>query len=321
MTEPGSSTRIHPVRDHRPRDEVPLTASSPVRQSSSPVERSSATTAPGVCCSPTVATSARSPSTVTAPAIGAPEVLRPSELPRRELDGGDVTAEVADIGGGLVGRDRGADDVLEGDGRRPYRLSRSGDRSRRGGSRSSPSSPGRAEGDAVEDAVGDAVVAGPRSPNPSANTTTGPSGPDPIAGATDGPRSRGAVKTSEPSSPSKPRTSCGPTTTMVPSSATIGDESPPGHVRIVDRRSRSWRQATSSGAEGPSDRPSCDGPPWNWGHSASATSGMPSTTARVHPARVVERRGTRERWAARKARHPSRSPARGCLRTPAARVG
>ena len=79
----------------------------------------------------------------------------------------------------------------------------------------------------MEDAVGDAVVAGPRSPNPSANTTTGPSGPDPIAGVTDGPRSRGAVKTSEPSSPSKPRTSCGPTTTMVPSSATIGEESPP----------------------------------------------------------------------------------------------
>ena len=139
----------------------------------------------------------------------------------------------------------------------------------------------------------------------------GPSAPSPIAGGIDGPRSRSAEKSSERSAPSKARTSFGPTTTIVPSSATIGAESPPvtSAWSIV---MSSWRHATSRGAEGPSERPPCDGPPWNCGQSASAASGMPNTMTSVSQATVMEWRGAPERWEARKARHPSRSTAAGC---------
>ncbi len=311
-TDPGSRTRIRPSATTGAETSCPRTTSSALRQSSSPVERSRATTFPGVCCSPTVATSARSPSTVTAPAIEAAEILRPANLRRGELDRGDVPAEVTDVG-------RGSSVVI---GVRTMSSSWTGDdhasspvrRSIAPTWASSPSSPAASEGDGDGEggeADGEAVGDGPLSPKPSANTTIGPSAPGPIAGWAESPRSRSTENTSDPSSPSKTKTSLDPTTTIVPSSPTTGDDSPPV-VAASSTSISSLLHATRSGTEGPSERPSCVGPPWNWVHSARAASGMPNTTTSVSQATVKERRDAPERWEARKAGHPSRSFATGC---------
>ena len=150
------------------------------------------------------------------------------------------------------------------------------------------------------DAVADPLDAGPLSPKPSVNTTIGPSGDWPIAGCDDGPRSRSALKICEPSSPSKPKTAVGATTTIVPSAATTGEDSPPVTSAPSSLMS-SLVHATANGADGPSETPLCSPPPWNWTQSASAASGAPRTIATVTEATAIERCDVRERWERRKA--------------------
>ena len=84
-----------------------------------------------------------------------------------------------------------------------------------------------------------------------------------------------------------------------------GDDSPVTASSFSSEMSRCVH-ATANGATGPSVMPSCAASPWNCGHSAHATTGVPITST-AETAATRDRYGAREVWVMRERRKAASS--------------